>query len=161
MSYKIAVMARNSTGRGLFLILILQPFFSLATLARSGWRYCQQMRRVKQPAKLRADSAILSWWTILEHFMMMERCSDNLEIRMDLAFWLLLSWMVVLVCLAKGIRTSGKVFQVPLNLIFPSCAHHANFNVSFLLQGGLLHCHLPLPHSTHPADNVSHPAWGC
>ena len=119
MSYKIAVMARNSTGRGLFLILILQPFFSLATLARSGWRYCQQMRRVKQPAKLRADSAILSWWTILEHFMMMERCSDNLEIRMDLAFWLLLSWMVVLVCLAKGIRTSGKVFQVPLNLIFP------------------------------------------
>ena len=119
MSYKIVVMARNSTGRGLFLILILQPFFSLATLARSGWRYCQQMRRVKQPAKLRADSAILSWWTILEHFMMMERCSDNLEIRMDLAFWLLLSWMVVLVCLAKGIRTSGKVFQVPLNLIFP------------------------------------------
>ena len=119
MRYKIVVMARNSTGRGLFLILILQPFFSLATLARSGWRYCQQMRRVKQPAKLRADSAILSWWTILEYFMMMERCSDNLEIRMDLAFWLLLSWMVVLVCLAKGIRTSGKVFQVPLNLIFP------------------------------------------
>ena len=92
---------------------------------------------------------------------MKERCSDNLEIRMDLAFWLLLSWMVVLVCLAKGIRTSGKVFQVPLNLIFPPCAHHANFNVSLLFQGGLLHCHLPLPHSTHPADNVSHPAWGC
>jgi hypothetical protein len=31
------------------------------------------------------------------------------EIQMDLAFYLMLSWLVVLVCLARGIRTSGKV----------------------------------------------------
>ena len=32
----IIVLARNNTGSALFLILILQQFFSLATLARSG-----------------------------------------------------------------------------------------------------------------------------
>ena len=31
------------------------------------------------------------------------------EIQMELAFFLLVSWLVVLVCLARGVRTSGKV----------------------------------------------------
>ena len=51
------------------------------------------------------------------------------EIQMDLAFYLLLSWMVVLVCLARGIRTSGKVvyftatfpYLVLLILLVMSC----------------------------------------
>jgi len=38
------------------------------------------------------------------------------ELRMDLAFWLLVSWLVVLLCHARGIRTSGKVVYVTATL---------------------------------------------
>ena len=31
------------------------------------------------------------------------------EFKMDLAFYLLLSWLIVLLCLSKGIKSSGKV----------------------------------------------------
>ena len=36
---------------------------------------------------------------------------------------------------------------------------HPIFNVLIQFQGGLLHCHLPLPDSTYPAHHVCHPAW--
>ena len=39
--------------------------------------------------------------------------TDSLEdlggVKMDLAFYLFLAWIIVCVCLAKGVRTSGKV----------------------------------------------------
>ena len=38
------------------------------------------------------------------------------EVRLELAFCLLLSWLVVLCCLARGVRSSGKVVYLTATL---------------------------------------------
>ena len=68
------------------------------------------------------------------------------ELKMDLVFYLMLSWIIVFICLFKGIKSSGKV--VYFSATFP-------YLVLFVLLGFCL----SLPGATQGLHFLFIPEW--
>ena len=86
---------------------------------------------------------------------------QNLKFRMDLAFWLFLSWIVVLVCLAKGIRSSGKVSKItPFSThCFNSKVVYFTATFPYLILLVLLSMSVTLPGASNGIHYLFVPTW--
>ena len=90
-----------------------------------------------------------------------ETFGDIGEIKWDLALCLLLSWIIVFACLAKGIKSSGKVryvlkkYLIDEYLRYGMVGNDSIFVIKFVFYaiGCLFYGYISVPHPNHFDDS--------
>lgn len=123
---------------------------------------------------------LVNTWTqqrVIYHFRYyVLNISDDIgnfgEVHLPILGCLAISWVVVFLCLFRGVKSSGKVLTTCLHtcmlqcfsqhvfLEFPQVMH---LKVTLLWRcvyaGGIFHSYLPLRCSHHPVHPWHHPGW--